>query len=132
MFYCCTFPHIGLPSPVLFQTPSYSVQEYDRDNVTIRVLWQPPQDDSGAPVVNYTVTVSPGLAPLTTSATSAHAMVTIPYNVEHTVSIVATNCNGSNSAVMETISAIGAMATCVCIYGQYVFSHSSSIYSYTQ
>jgi len=100
----CTFPPPGLPSPALFQTPSYSVQEYDRDNVTIRVLWQSPQDDGGAPVVNYTITVSPGLIPLTTTATSA--MVTLPYNVMHTVSIVVTNCNGSSSVVMETIPAI--------------------------
>ena len=99
-----SFP-LGLPSPVLFQTPSYTVQEHDRDSVTIRVLWQAPQDDGGAPVVNYTITVSPGFIPLTTTATSA--MVTIPYNVEHTVSIVATNCNGSNSVVMETIPGIG-------------------------
>ena len=98
------FPQ-GLPSPALFQTPSYFVQEYDRDNVTIRVLWQSPQDDGGASVINYTINVSPGLVPLTTTATSA--MVTIPYNVMHTVSIVVTNCNGSSSVVMETIPAIG-------------------------
>ena len=74
--------------------------------MTIRVLWQPPQDDGGASVVNYTITVSPGLVPLTTSATNA--MVTVPYSVMHTVSIVATNCNGSSSVVMETIPAIGS------------------------
>ena len=71
----------------------------------LTVLWQPPQDDGGSPVVNYTITVSPGLVPLTTSATNA--MVTIPYNVEHTVSIVAANICGNSSAVMETIPAIG-------------------------
>ena len=114
----------GFPFPALFQTPSYSVQEHDRDNVTIRVLWQSPQDDGGASVVNYTITVSPGLILLTTTATSA--MVTLPYNVMHTVSIVVTNCNGSSSVVMETIPAIGmarylslTMNHCICLWGMY-------------
>ena len=71
----------------------------------LTVQWQAPQDDGGASVVNYTITVSPGLVPLTTTATSA--MVTIPYNVEHTASIVATNCKGSSSTVIETIPSIG-------------------------
>ena len=71
----------------------------------VTVQWQPPQDNGSAPVVNYTVTV-PGLVSHTTTATSA--MVTIPYNVEHSVSIVTNNCNGSSSAVMETIPAIGS------------------------
>ena len=71
----------------------------------LTVMWQPPQDDGGDPVVNYTITVSPGLVPLTISVTSA--MVTIPYNVMGSVSIVASNCIGSSSAVVGTIPAIG-------------------------
>jgi len=43
--------------------------------------------------------------PITTSG--INATVTLSYNVLHTVTIVATNCNGSSSAVMETIPAIG-------------------------
>ena len=88
----------GLPSPAW--APSYTVQQYGRDNVTLTVQWQPPQYDGGAPVT-YTITISPGLSPVTTSGTSVP--VTVPYNVIHTVSIVATNCNGSSSAAMETI-----------------------------
>ena len=71
----------------------------------LTVMWQTPQDNGGAPVVNYTITVSPGLVPLTTSVTNA--MVTVPYNMMGSVSIVATNCIGSSSAVMGTIQAIG-------------------------
>ena len=93
-----SFSQTGLPSPP--QTPSYTVQQYGRDSVTLTVQWQPPQYNGGA-LVNYTITVSPGLSPVTTSETSVP--VTVPYNVIHTVSIVATNCNGSSSAVMETI-----------------------------
>ena len=94
----------ALPSPP--RTPFYTVQQYGRDSVTLTVQWQPPQYDGGAPV-NYTITVSPGLSPVTNSGTSVP--VTVPYNVMHTVSIVATNCNGSSSAAIEVIPAIGEL-----------------------
>ena len=69
--------------------------------MTLTVQWQPPQlYDGGAPV-NYTITVSPGFSPVTISGTSVP--VTVPYNVMHTVSIVATNCNGNSSATMATV-----------------------------
>ena len=110
---CCQTNHISLtkfPSPTDLPsppwTPSSIIQQYGRDSVTLTVQWQPPQYDGGAPV-NYTITVSPGLSPVTTSGTSVP--VTVPYNVIHTVSIVATNCNGSSSATMVTIPAIGEL-----------------------
>ena len=68
--------------------------------MTLTVQWQPPQYDGGAPV-SYSITVSPGVSTVLTSGTSVP--VTVPYNVMHTVSIVATNCNGSSSAAMMTI-----------------------------
>ena len=122
-------PIAGPPSPP--RTPSF-VQQYGRDSVMLTVQWQSSQDGGGAPV-NYTITVSPGLVTFTTTATSA--TVTIPYNVMHTVSIVATNCNGSSSVVMETVPAIGMacmlprtiVILCgILMYGQLrdVFSHS--------
>ena len=97
-------PPTGLPSSP--QTVSYNVQQYGLDSVTLTVQWQPTQYDGGAPV-NYTITVSPGLSPVTTSGTSVP--VTVPYNVIHTVSIVATNCNGNSSTAMETTPAIGIL-----------------------
>ena len=90
---------LGLPSPP--RTPSYTVQQYGRDSVTLTVQWQPPQYDGGAPV-NYNITVSPSVGTFTTSETSI-TVAGVPYNMIHTVSIVATNCNGSSSAAMETI-----------------------------
>ena len=93
-----------LPSPP--RTLSSTVQEYGRDNVTLTVQWQPPQYDGGAPV-NYTINVSPGVSTVTTSGTSVP--VTVPYNVIHSVSIVATNCIGSSSAAIEVIPAIGEL-----------------------
>ena len=78
----------------------------------LTVQWQPPQYDGGAPV-NYTITVSPGLSPVTTSEISV--TVTVPYNVNHTVSIVATNCNGSSSAAMLTIPVIGELCEVISL-----------------
>jgi len=95
-----TVPLTDLPSPP--RTPSYTVQQYGRDNVSLTVQWQSPQDDGGAPVNNYTVTVSPGSIQVITTVTSA-SLPAVPYNVMHNVSIVATNCNGRSIAVMETI-----------------------------
>ena len=98
-------PHTGLPSPP--RTPSSIVQQYGQDSVTLTVQWQPPQYDGGAPV-NYTITFSPGVGTFTTSGTSI-MVAAVSYNVIHSVSIVATNCNGSSSAAMVTIPAIGEL-----------------------
>ena len=98
-------PLTGLPSPP--QTLSSTVQQYGRDTVTLTVQWQPPQYDGGAPV-NYTITVSPGVGTFTTCGTSI-MVAGVPYNVIHTVSIVATNCNGGSSVAMVTILAIGML-----------------------
>ena len=113
---CAVIPyHSALPSPP--RTPSSMVQCYGQHNVTLTVQWQPPQYDGGAPV-NYTITVSPGFSSVTTSGTSVP--VTVPYNVIHTVSIVATNCNGSSSATIVIIPAIGELCEVIvfvkCIY----------------
>ena len=91
-------PPPGLPTPP--HSLSYTVHLYGQNSVVLTVQWQPPQYDGGAPV-NYTITVSPGLSPVTTNGTSVP--VTVPYNVIHTASVVATNCNGSSSATMVTI-----------------------------
>ena len=99
----------GLPFPP--KTPYYTVQQYGQDSVIFRVQWQRPQYDSGTPV-NYTVIVSSGiLSPLTTNGTSA--LLALPYNVMHTVNIVATNCNGSSSAAMLIIR-IGVLQFNIC------------------
>jgi len=92
------FLSTAIPSPPL--TPSYTVEQYGWYRVILTVHWEPPQFDGGAPV-NYTITVSPGLSPVTTVSLSA--LFALPYNVIHTVYIVATNCNGSSSAALETI-----------------------------
>ena len=69
--------------------------------MTLSFQSQHPVYDGGAPVDNYTITVSPDGSTVTTNETSI--AYTLPYNVIHVISIVATNCNGSSSAAMETI-----------------------------
>ena len=92
------FSPTGPPSPP--HTLTSAVQQYGQDNVTLTLQWQPPQYDGGNSV-SYTITVSPGFSPVTTSGTNV--TVTVPYNVMHTVSIVATNCNGNSGATMATV-----------------------------
>ena len=75
--------------------------------MTLTLQWQPPQYDGRAPV-NYTITVSPDVSIVLTCET--RVPVTVPYNVTHTFSIVAINCNGSSSAVMLTVPAIGMLS----------------------
>jgi len=93
------FLFTGVPSPP--RMPSYTVQQYGRDSVMLTVQWQSPQDDGGAPVSSYNVTLSPGSTEVTTG--TSFSLSAISYNVAHIVSVVATNCNGSSNAVMETI-----------------------------
>ena len=92
-------PNTGRPSPP--RTPSYTVDQYGRDSVMLTLQWQSPQDSGGAPV-NYTITVSPGSTEVTTTVTSV-PLSAVLYNFINTIRIVATNCNGSSSDVMETI-----------------------------
>ena len=94
---CHFFPSALPPTP---QNPSYTIQQHGRDNVTVTVQWQ--YDDGNS--VSYIITVSPDVGTFTTSRTNV--TVNVPYNVIHTVSIVATNSNGSSSATMLTIPAI--------------------------
>lgn len=101
-----------LPSaPCPPQTLSSTIEQYGQDNVTLTVQWSS-QCDGGAPV-NYSIAVSPGLNAFTTSG--ATVPVTVSYNEEHTVSIVASNCIGSSSAAVETIR-IGISLYINCMY----------------
>ena len=95
----------GLSSPP--RSPISAVQRHGQENATITLHWQRPQYDGGAPV-SYIITVHPGFSPITTNATNV--AVIVPYNVRHTVSIVATNCIGDSSAEIVIISAFGELS----------------------
>ena len=93
----------GFPSSP--QSPTTTVQ-YGPQNITVVVQWGYPQNDGGAPVVNYTVTlVGPGPVHLsTTTSVQPVATLTLAYNEEYTVSIAATNCAGTGGIVSLNIS----------------------------
>ena len=102
----CVSPHVlsGLPSSP--QSPTSTVQYYGPQNITVVVQWGYPQNDGGAPVVNYTVTlVGPGAVHLSTSTSvQENTTFTLPYNEEYTVNIAATNCVGTGGTVSLNIS----------------------------
>ena len=88
---------IGFPSPP--QNLSYKILQSGDDSVNLTVQWEPPQYDGGVQV-NYTLTVSPGLSPLTINSTSF--TVTLP-DVPSNITVLATNCIGSSSVAVTTI-----------------------------
>ena len=54
-------------------------------------------NNGGADIHNYTVSVSPYTQLSATVVTSTNVTVTAEYNVNYTLSIVATNCAGNSS-----------------------------------
>ena len=64
------------------------------------IEWNPPVNNGGADIRDYTVSISPSTQLSATVVTSTDVTVTADYNVNYTLSIVATNCAGnSNPAV---------------------------------
>ena len=109
-----TWTSIGLPSSP--QSPT-TIFQYGPHNLTVRVQWGYPQNDGGAPVDNYTVTlVGPGTVHLsTTISVQPVATFTLAYNEEYTVSIAATNCVGTGGTVSLNISEGTYQSPGVCI-----------------
>ena len=110
---------LGFPSSP--QSPTTTVQ-YGPQNITVIVQWGYPQNDGGASVVNYTVTlVGPGAVHLsTTSSVQMMATFRLDYNEEYTVSIAATNCAGTGGTVSLNISEGTINHHTTCIYFPYL------------
>ncbi len=68
--------------------------------------WNPPTETGGRDDLTYTVTISPPAQLFATALTSTSVTVTAQYNVDYTVSVVATNCAG-NSTTAEYNFRIG-------------------------
>ncbi|XP_064400075.1 uncharacterized protein LOC135346389 [Halichondria panicea] len=76
---------------------SHSVESRSVNEVSVTVGWDPPTETGGRDDLTYTVTVLP-LAQLSAIVlTSTSATVTAQYNVDYTVSVVATNCAGNST-----------------------------------
>ncbi|XP_064403073.1 uncharacterized protein LOC135348703 [Halichondria panicea] len=91
----------GPPSTIRHSTLSSSA-----DAVSVSVQWDPPTEIDGRDDLTYTVTISPLAQLSATVLTSTSATVTAQYNVDYTVSVVATNCAG-NSTTAEYNFRIG-------------------------
>ncbi len=61
------------------------------------VGWNPPTETGGRDDLTYIVTVSPPAQLSATVLTSTSVTVTAQYNVDYTVSVVATNCAGNST-----------------------------------
>ncbi|XP_064403457.1 uncharacterized protein LOC135348964 isoform X2 [Halichondria panicea] len=91
----------GPPSIIRHSTSSISAK-----NVSVSVQWDPPTETGGRDDLTYTVTVSPPAQLSATVLTSTSVTVIAQYNVDYTVSVVATNCAG-NSTTAEYNFRIG-------------------------
>ncbi len=91
----------GAPSTIKHSIPSNSANE-----VSVSVQWDPPTETGGRDDLTYTVTVSPPsqLSATVLTSTSRSVTVTVQYNVDYTVSVVATNCAGNSTTAEYNIS----------------------------
>ena len=85
---------------------SKSTLSSSANDVNVTVGWNPPTETGGRDDLTYTVTVSPPAQLSATVLTSTSVTVTAQYNVDYTVSVVATNCAG-NSITAEYNLRIG-------------------------
>ncbi len=93
----CTY---ALDPPGPLSTIRHSILSNSANEVSVSVQWEPPTETGGRDALTYTVTISPPAQLSATLLTSTSVAVTVRYNVDYTVSVVATNCAG-NSATAE-------------------------------
>ncbi len=95
--------HIDLPGPPSIR---HSISSSSSIEVSVSVQWDPPTETGGRDDLTYTVTISPPAQLSVTVLTSTSVTVTAQYNVDYTVSVMATNCAG-NSTTAEYSFRIG-------------------------
>ncbi len=100
----------GPPSTIRHFTSSILANE-----VSVTIGWDPPTETGGRDDLTYTVSISPPAHLSATVLTSTSVTVTAQYNVDYTISVVATNCAG-NSTTAEYSFRIG----------KYIFLHKVS------
>ncbi|XP_064403674.1 uncharacterized protein LOC135349109 isoform X2 [Halichondria panicea] len=76
------------------------------NEVSVSVQWDSPTETGGRDDLTYTVSISPPAHLSATVLTSTSVTVTAQYNVDYTISVVATNCAG-NSTTAEYSFRIG-------------------------
>ncbi len=91
-----TISYIDLPGPP--STIRHSISSSSANEVSVSVQWDPPTETGGRDDLTNTVTISPPAQLSATVLTSTSVTVTAQYNVDYTVSVVATNCAGNSTA----------------------------------
>ena len=97
------------------------------DNVTVVLEWN--DNQFGYYFVLITPPISGLLSTFSSNESSYH--VTIPYNSQHTITVAASNCVGSNSTINKTLK-FGEYTLCqvhysnvVCLFLMYMHSQFS-------
>ena len=87
----------GLPSPP--QNVMVTIVQNGTTTVTVNIDWDPPVNNGGGAVDNYTLETSPETATvMVTSGTTAR--LDLSYNERYVVSVTAVNCAGSSTPAM--------------------------------
>ncbi len=76
---------------------SDSILNSSANEISVSVQWDPPTETGGRDDLTYTVTVSPPTQLSATVLTSTSVTVITQYNVDYTISVVATNCAGNST-----------------------------------
>ena len=104
--------NVGVPStPQDVRLASEPVRLMDNATVTIQWNVRPPQIVD----TTYTVIVSSGLSvALISPSSNTTSVLTLPYNLRHNISVVASNCVGNSTSESTSVS------ISKCLYEQYV------------
>ncbi|XP_064403554.1 uncharacterized protein LOC135349024 isoform X2 [Halichondria panicea] len=78
-------------------TIRHSILSSSADEVSVSVQWNPPAETGGRDDLTYSVIISPLAQLSATVLTSTSVTVTAQYNMDYTVSVVATNCAGNST-----------------------------------
>ena len=90
--------HTGMASPPL--NPTSIIQTYHRHNFTVRVEWE----DSTSGADTYMYTISSDTSPMeTVPGNETSVVLTLSYNMVHTVTITTTLCNVTSEAATVDI-----------------------------
>ena len=87
----------GLPSPP--QNVMVTIVQNGTTTVTVNIDWDPPVNDGGGAVDNYTLETSPETATVRVISGTT-ATLDLSYNERYVVSVTAVNCVGSSTPVM--------------------------------
>ncbi len=115
---CVKNVYIDPPGPP--STIRHSISSSSANEVSVTIGWNPPTETGGRDDLNYTVTVASPAQLSATVLTSTSVTVTAQYNVDYTVSVVATNCAGNSTTADYNFRV-----------GEYIyFLHTTAEYSY--